>query len=195
MHHPDHDERYARFLARRHVPVDGLLDEDTTTVAIAQLQYLESLDAAAPVMLMLMSPGGLAACGLALLDAMESLRTPVATCAVGFCGGVAVAVLARGAPGRRACMFGERVSLAPFTDPTGRGSEESARESVRAREAYVASLRRDTRLTEAELARGFSQGLTLTAEQAILAGVVDRLVDDPDELVAPPRKRPWWRRW
>ncbi|HXU81848.1 MAG TPA: ATP-dependent Clp protease proteolytic subunit, partial [Polyangia bacterium] len=90
---------FSRLLKDRIIFLGTPIDDDVANVIIAQLLFLESEDPDKDVMMYINSPGGDVSAGLAIYDAMEALRCPVATFCVGQAASMASLLLAAGAKG------------------------------------------------------------------------------------------------
>ncbi|MCY4543091.1 MAG: ATP-dependent Clp protease proteolytic subunit [Rhodobacteraceae bacterium] len=92
---------YSRLLKERIVFVCGEIDETVSTLAVAQLLFLESEDPKKEISVYINSPGGEANAGLAIYDAMQYVSPPVSTLAFGQAASMGALLLAGGAKGRR----------------------------------------------------------------------------------------------
>jgi ATP-dependent Clp protease protease subunit len=95
-----HDPEKA--LQHRIVRLDGVINDATAQVAIAQLLYLQHRNERKPVTLRIESPGGSVAAGMAVVDTVRRLRPLVRTRAPAMAQGIALVVLASGNKGARA---------------------------------------------------------------------------------------------
>ena len=86
---------FSRLLKDRIVFLGSEIDDDVANVVIAQLLFLESEDPDKDVMMYVNSPGGDVSAGLAIYDAMQALRCPVATFCVGQAASMASLLLDR----------------------------------------------------------------------------------------------------
>jgi ATP-dependent Clp protease, protease subunit len=65
---------FSRLLKERIVCVNGPIDDDTASVVVAQLLFLESENPSKPINLYFNSPGGVVTAGLAIYDTMQYIR-------------------------------------------------------------------------------------------------------------------------
>ena len=101
---PREAEADARLLAQRTIVIEEPIERELAAVVVAQLLWLESVDAQAEITLRLNSEGGSAVAALEIHDAMMYLRSPVAVVCTGLCAGVAALLLASGRKGRRSIV-------------------------------------------------------------------------------------------
>ncbi len=92
---------FSRLLKDRIIFIGSEIDDDVTSIVIAQLLVLESEDPDKDVMIYINSSGGLVSAGLAIYDAMEYVRPDVATFCMGEATSMAAFILAAGAKGKR----------------------------------------------------------------------------------------------
>ena len=70
---------YSKLLKERIVFLGSAIDDNVANIVIAQLLFLESEDADKDVNLYINSPGGSVTAGLAVYDAMQYVKPPIAT--------------------------------------------------------------------------------------------------------------------
>ena len=172
---------FSRLLSERIVYLGTEIDDGVANVLVAQLLHLESEDPDAPIDLYINSPGGSTSAALAVYDAMQYVRPPVATTCVGQAASPAALLLAGGAPGRRAILAHARVVLhQPSAE--GRGSMPdlivAADEIARIRRQLEEVLSRHTGRDAATLRRDTDRDLVLPAEAAVAYGVADHVLQD-----------------
>jgi ATP-dependent Clp protease protease subunit len=144
-----------------------------TQALIAQLLYLESVDAAAEITLFIDSPGGRVAESLAILDTMESIAPPVRTWVLTRAEGSAALLLAAGRRGRRLAAPGARIALLPIWsathDPVNDGELRRLHAEICDRLARYSG--RDA----AVIAEAVDRRTVLHAKEAQLFGLVDEV--------------------
>ncbi|MFS0704112.1 ClpP family protease [Cellulomonas sp. 179-A 9B4 NHS] len=169
---------FSRLLSERIVYLGTEIDDGVANVLVAQLLHLES-ESDLPVQLYINSPGGSPSAMLAVYDAIQYVRAPVATTCVGQAAGPAAVLLAGGAPGRRAVLAHGRVVL---HQPATRGQGTipdlilAADEVVRVRAELEEVLARHTRKDVAALRHDTDRDLVLTAPQAVAYGLADEVL-------------------
>lgn len=173
---PASDARGA-LLRRRRVMLTGVLDEDAATRAAAELMMLDG-ESGEPVEVIVNSDGGPLLAIPAVLDVIDLMRAPVATCCIGRAMGTAAIVLASGRGGRSAAghaMIGLR--LRDQHDISGRASEieRFVEQLAHARDRVVARLVRVTGLDEHAVAHELDEGAPMTAQAARARGLIDEI--------------------
>jgi ATP-dependent Clp protease protease subunit len=180
---------YSHLLTERIVYLGSAIDAGVANALIAQLLHLEAREPGGEINLYINCEGGDLPATLAIYDTMQYIRSPVATTCVGEAIAGGAALLAAGAPGRRAALPHARVVLHQPADQ-GRGTIPDlilrADELVRVRSELeevlhlhtgqsIETLRRDTdrdRVFSAPAAREYGlvdDILTATRERSIAA--------------------------
>jgi ATP-dependent Clp protease protease subunit len=170
---------FSRLLSDRIVYLGTEIDEGVANVLIAQLLHLESEDPDQPIDLYINSPGGSESAMLSVYDAVQYVRSPVATTCLGQAASSAAVLLAGGTPGRRAILAHGRVVL---HQPSMRGQGTipdlilAADELVRVRGQLEEILSRHTGKDTAALRRDTDRDLVLSAVGAVVYGIVDQVL-------------------
>lgn len=109
---------YSHLLSERIVYLGTEIDDGVSNALIAQILHLESVNPDQEINLYINSPGGSLTATFAVYDAMQFVRSPVATTCVGQACSTAAILLAAGARGRRSVLPHSRVLL---HQPSGSG--------------------------------------------------------------------------
>lgn len=102
---------YSRLLRDRIVMLSGPIDSNLANTVIAQLLFLESENPNADISLYIQSPGGEVYAGLAILDAMNSIKPNVSTIGIGLVASMASILLAAGAKGKRFALPHSKIMI------------------------------------------------------------------------------------
>ena len=99
------DERlfdiYSRLLKDRIIFMQGVVDDDSANLIVAQMLYLQFEDPKADIHLYINSPGGSVTAGMSIYDTMHYLTCDVATYCIGMAASMAATLLAAGTKGKR----------------------------------------------------------------------------------------------
>lgn len=98
-------------LKLRRIFLTGDINDDTARLFVQQLLYLEADDPHAPVTIFINSGGGLVHSGLAILDVMSHVSTPLHTVAYGRCFSIAALLLSAGTRGHRSAFSHARLMI------------------------------------------------------------------------------------
>src|SRR5688572_10335297 len=92
---------YSRLLKDRIIFMQGVVDDDSANVIVAQLLYLQFEDPKADIHLYINSPGGSISAGMAIYDTMQFITCDVSTYCIGLAASMGAALLTAGAEGKR----------------------------------------------------------------------------------------------
>ena len=90
-----------KFLEKRSIFFWGEVDDDSAEEVINKLLYLEIEKPGEPITMYISSPGGSVTSGMAILDTMKMISSPVKTVCIGLCASMASLLLSAGAKGQR----------------------------------------------------------------------------------------------
>ncbi|MBL8954032.1 MAG: ATP-dependent Clp protease proteolytic subunit [Myxococcaceae bacterium] len=164
-------DKNGALLRRRMIHLEGELDDEVATVVVAQLLYLESVDAEKEIELHINSLGGSVISMLAIRDTIRGVQPLVSTICRGQAVGAAAILLASGARGRRVASAHSRVCLMPLVGEAT--TPEQVKELQRLTEQNVQLLVSATGQTRAQVVADLDRGRAFTAEEALAYGLVD----------------------
>ncbi len=177
---------FSLLLKERIIILGTAIDDAVANVIVAQLLYLNSLDAKQPIQLYIQSPGGVVYAGLAIYDTMQMITAPVHTLCVGFTGSMGTALLTSGAKGKRYALPHATIHM----HPTGGGSKgytEDVRIATREQERLQIQLfhlmGKHSGHTWKEIEDFFIRDRYLSAPEAKAFGLVDEILGDASEVV------------
>jgi ATP-dependent Clp protease protease subunit len=160
--------------------VPGPIDDQTATIVVAQLLFLEADNPKKEIAMYINSPGGIVTSGLAIYDTMQFVRSPVSTLCIGQAASMGSLLLAAGHKDMRFALPNARIML---HQPSG-GFQGQATDIMlhaqeilnlkrRLNEIYVKHTGKELKKIEEALERDYF----LTAEMAKEWGVVDQVID------------------
>jgi ATP-dependent Clp protease protease subunit len=170
---------YSHLLAERIVYLGTEIDDGVSNALIAQILHLESTSPDQEINLYINSPGGSLTATFAVYDAMQFVRSPVATTCVGQACSTAAILLAAGAPGRRSVLPHSRVLL---HQPSGSGRGAipdlilAADEVIRLRAEAEEVLARHTGRTVEALRKDTDRDRIFTPQAAVDYGLADEVM-------------------
>ncbi len=121
---------YSRLLKERIIFL-GAINDDIANVVIAQLLYLQSVDAHKPINLYVNSPGGVVTSGMGILDVMNFVKCPIHTYCVAQACSMGSVLLAAGEKGHRYALPYSRVMI---HQPSGGSQGQSTDIQIQAKE-------------------------------------------------------------
>jgi ATP-dependent Clp protease protease subunit len=92
---------YSRLLKDRIIFLQGVVDDTSANLIVAQMLFLQFDDAKADIHLYINSPGGSVTAGLSIYDTMQYVTCDVATYCIGQAASMGAVLLTAGAKGKR----------------------------------------------------------------------------------------------
>src|ERR1700681_337303 len=181
---------YSRLLKERIIFITGGIDDNVSTLVVAQLLFLEADNPKKEINMYINSPGGVVSSGLAIYTTVLLFRPPVSTLCIGQAASMGSLLLAAGAKDQRFALPNARVMV---HQPSG-GFQGQATDIMvhaqeilslkkRLNEIYVKHTGQSLKKIEDALERDFF----LTAEAAKDFGLVDKVIDRrPEESLPKP---------
>jgi ATP-dependent Clp protease protease subunit len=177
---------FSLLLKERIVFLGSKIDDQIANVIVAQLLYLNSLDQKQPINLYINSPGGHVYAGLAIYDAMQMIKAPVSTVAVGVSASMGTALLTAGQKGKRFALPHATIHMHP-TGGGAQGYTEDVRIAAREQERIQAQLfylmGKHTGHTWKEIEAYFLRDRYLNALEAKEFGLIDEVLGDTSDLI------------
>ena len=181
---------YSRLLKDRIIFVGTPITDDVSNLIIAQMLFLQGVDANKDISLYINSPGGSVTAGLAMYDTMQFLKCDVVTYCVGQAASMGAVLLAAGAAGKRFALPNARIMIhQPWGGVQGQASDISiqAQEILRLRQRLNEILAHHTGKTLEEIERDTDRDKFLSAEEAMKYRLVDRVLTSSQEVEAAPK--------
>jgi ATP-dependent Clp protease protease subunit len=92
---------YSRLLKDRIIFLQGVVDDDSANLIVAQMLFLQFEDPKSDIHLYINSPGGSVTAGMAIYDTMHYVTCDVATYCIGLAASMGATLLAAGTKGKR----------------------------------------------------------------------------------------------
>ncbi len=102
---------FSRLMMDRIIFLGVGINDHVANIIIAQLLFLESVDAKKDIQIYLNSPGGSVYAGLAMYDTMQYIAPDVATICTGMAASMGAVLLCAGAEGKRTALKHSRVMI------------------------------------------------------------------------------------
>lgn len=115
---------FSRLMRDRIIFLGTGIDEQVANIVVAQLLFLESVDAKKDVLIYVNSPGGSVYAGLGIYDTMQYVNPDVATICTGMAASMGAVLLTAGTTGKRSCLPHGRVMIhQPLGGAQGQASD------------------------------------------------------------------------
>ncbi len=167
---------YSRLLRERIVFLVGPVNEQSASLIVAQLLFLESENPDKDISFYINSPGGSVYDGLAICDTMQFIKPEVSTLCTGFAASMGTFLLAAGQRGKRYALPNARIMI---HQPSGGGQgtaadvEIQAKEVLYLRERLNVALAERTGQTVAQIEKDTDRDNFMSAEGAKTYGLID----------------------
>ncbi|MEP9378986.1 ATP-dependent Clp protease proteolytic subunit [Aquabacter sp. CN5-332] len=102
---------YSRLLKERIIFLTGPVEDGMSTLAVAQLLFLEAENPKKEISMYINSPGGVVTSGLAIYDTMQFIRPPVSTLCIGQAASMGSLLLTAGEKGLRFALPNARIMV------------------------------------------------------------------------------------
>ena len=175
---------YSRLLKERIIFLSGPVNDQVSSLIVAQLLFLESEDPRKDIYFYINSPGGIVTSGLAMYDTMQYIRPDVATLCIGQAASMGSLLLTAGAAGKRFCLPNSRIMI---HQPSGGYQGQATDIEIHAQETL--SLKR--RLNEiyvkhtgqklAVIEKSMERDNFMSPEKAKEFGLIDEVIDKRPE--------------
>lgn len=171
---------YSRMLKDRIIFLDGEVNEQSASVIVAQLLFLESEDPDKDIYFYINSPGGMVTAGLAIYDTMNYIKCDVHTICLGLAASMGAFLLSGGTKGKRYCLPNAEVMIhQPSGGAKGQATEiEIAYKSIQAtKDRLNRLLAKHTGQPYEKVCADTERDHYMTAEEAKEYGLVDAVIE------------------
>jgi ATP-dependent Clp protease protease subunit len=176
---------YSRLLRERIVFLVGPVNEQSASLIVAQLLFLESENPDKDISFYINSPGGSVYDGLAIIDTMQFIKPEVSTLCTGFAASMGTFLLAAGQRGKRYALPNARIMI---HQPSGGGQGTAADVEIQAREVLYlrqrlnAALAERTGQTVEQIEQDTDRDNFMSAEAAKAYGLIDDVLTTRNAL-------------
>ncbi|KAF8056144.1 clpP [Scenedesmus sp. PABB004] len=176
-------------LRQRIIFLSGYVNDKLATQVVGSLLALEAMDEEAEIRMYINSPGGTPYSVLGVVDAMQAVKPPIQTVALGACYSYSSLLLAAGTKGRRFSMKNTRIMM---TQPMG-GSQgdiyaiaETVKELNAIYQLFARYYMRCSGMSADAVEAATCRDTFMTPELAVDAGLIDAVIPAPGDNVTPP---------
>lgn len=173
---------FSRLLNDRIVFIGEPITDVVASLVVAQLLFLESVDAEKEIALYINSPGGSISAGMAIYDTMKFIKCPVTTICIGMCASMAAVLLASGDKGRRIALPHSKIMIhqpllnGEYQDQTT-NLEIEADQMRKTRAMLNGLLAEATGKTPEQIGEDTERNNYMTADEAREYGLIDKVLD------------------
>ena len=170
---------YSRLLEDRIIMLHDEVNDQTASLVVSQLLYLESKDPTADIMLYINSPGGSVTAGLGIYDTMQFISSDVATICTGMAASMGAVLLVAGQEGKRSALPHSRVMIhQPLGGVQGQASdiEIEAREILKMKKELYTIISEHSHTPYDKVYADSDRNYWMTAEEAKEYGMIDNVL-------------------
>ncbi|GAB7521187.1 ATP-dependent Clp endopeptidase proteolytic subunit ClpP [Paraburkholderia sp. 2C] len=171
---------YSRLLRERIVFLVGPVNEQSASLIVAQLLFLESENPDKDIAFYINSPGGSVYDGLAVYDTMQFIKPDVSTLCTGFAASMGTFLLAAGTKGKRYALPNARIMIhqpSGGSQGTAADVEIQAKEVIYLRGRLNALLAERTDQTVAQIETDTDRDNFMSADAAKTYGLIDDVLE------------------
>lgn len=171
---------YSRLLKERIIFLADEVNDQTASLVVAQLLFLESEDPNKDIQLYINSPGGSVTAGMAIYDTMNYIKCAVSTICIGMAASMGAFLLSSGAKGKRLALPNAEVMIhQPSGGAKGQATEIQivAENILKTKKKLNEILAANTGQTVEKIAEDTERDNFMSAEEAKAYGLIDEIVE------------------
>lgn len=170
---------YSRLLKERIIFLHDEVNQQTASITIAQLLFLEAEDSKKDIVMYINSPGGQIQSGLAIIDAMNHVKCDVSVVCTGMAASMGAMILSQGAKGKRFCLPNSEIMIhQPLTGVEGQASdiEITANHILKLKDKLYRMLAEATGKTLEQIRKDSDRDYWMDAIEAKKYGIIDDIL-------------------
>ncbi len=175
---------YSLLLKNRIILVSGGINDQISSLIVAQLIYLSNEDPDSPIQMYISSPGGGVYSGMGIYDTMQMIPNQISTVAVGSTASFGTILLTGGSKGHRYALPNATIHMhQPLGGAQGQATdiEIQANEILRLKKVLIRILAFHTGQKKDKIEEDTNRDIFLTAADAVEYGLVDKVLETPEE--------------
>jgi len=170
---------YSRLLKERIIFLGAPITDEIANIVIAQLLFLEAESSDREISIYINNPGGIVTSGLAIVDTMRFIKSPIATYCLGQAASMAAIILACGTKGKRKALPNARIMIhQPLGGVQGQATDIGiqAKEILRIRKRLNEILAEVTGQKLEKIEADTERDYFMTADEAKKYGIIDEVI-------------------
>ncbi len=170
----------SRLIKERIIFLADEVNDQTASLVVAQLLFLESEDPNKDIQLYINSPGGSVTAGMAIYDTMNYIKCDVSTICIGMAASMGAFLLSSGAKGKRLALPNAEVMIhQPSGGAKGQATEIQivAENILKTKKKLNEILAANTGQTVEKIAEDTERDNFMSAEEAKAYGLIDEIVE------------------
>lgn len=176
---------YSRLLKERIIFLSGQVNDQVSSLIVAQLLFLESEDPKKDIYFYINSPGGIVTSGLAMYDTMQYIKPDVATLCIGQAASMGSLLLCAGTAGKRFSLPNSRVMIhQPSGGFQGQATdiEIHAQEILKLKKRLNSIYSKHTGQRISVIEKSMERDNFMSAQEAKKFGIIDEVIENRADL-------------
>ena len=176
---------YSRLLKERVIFISGPVNDQVSSLVVAQLLFLESEDPKKDIYFYINSPGGIVTSGLAMYDTMQYIRPDVNTVCIGQAASMGSLLLCAGAEGKRFCLPNSRIMI---HQPSGGYQGQATDIEIHAQETLALKRRlneiyaKHTGQKINVIEKSMERDNFMSPQKALEFGIIDKVIEKRPDI-------------
>jgi ATP-dependent Clp protease protease subunit len=171
---------YSRLLKERILFITDEIEDNMSSLIVAQLLFLEAEDSEKDIYMYINSPGGVVTAGLSIYDTMNYIKPDVSTICIGQAASMGAFLLSSGEPGKRFSLPSSRIMIhQPLGGARGQATDIQiqAKEILRLKDMLNGVLAKNTGKTVEQIKNDTERDNFFSAEEAKEYGLIDSVIE------------------
>lgn len=171
---------FSRLLNDRIIFLADEVNDQTSSLVVAQLLFLEAQDPDKDINLYINSPGGSITAGMAIYDTMNYVKCDVSTICIGMAASMGAFLLSSGAKGKRLALPNSEIMIhQPLGGMQGQATDIRihADRIIKIKEKLNQILAANTGKSVEQIAQDTERDHFLSANESLEYGLIDRVIE------------------
>jgi ATP-dependent Clp protease protease subunit len=174
---------YSRLLKDRIIMLHGEVNDESASLIVSQLLFLEAEDPDKDIYLYINSPGGVVTAGMSIYDTMNYIKPDVVTICMGQAASMGAFLLSSGEKGKRFALPHARIMIhQPLGGAQGQATdiEIHAKEILRMKKELNEILAKNTGKSIKKIQADTERDNFMSAQEAVEYGLIDKVLIKKD---------------
>jgi ATP-dependent Clp protease protease subunit len=174
---------YSRLLKDRIIMLHGEVNDQSASLIVSQLLFLEAEDPEKDIYLYINSPGGVVTAGMSIYDTMNYIKPDVVTICMGQAASMGAFLLSSGEKGKRFALPHARIMIhQPLGGAQGQATdiEIHTKEILRMKKELNEILAKNTGKTLKKIQADTERDNFMSAAEAVEYGLIDKVLTKKD---------------
>lgn len=168
-----------KLLENRQIFLWGAVEDETAKDIVSKLLYLEALKPGEEITFYINSPGGVISSGMAIIDTMHLISSPITTVCMGIAASMGSLILSAGKKGQRFIFPNGKVLIhqpsVEFVYGQASDMEIQARQIIKTKDSVATMIAKNCGKSKERILKDFDRDYWMDAEESITYGIVDGL--------------------